>query len=66
MPFRRGHALAFLMPNFYGSPAQHDYFDVFTGHRQPFNWTRTDGSTVTDTYWEVSKNYVEGACYVGR
>ncbi|MCC7450351.1 MAG: hypothetical protein IT324_23230, partial [Anaerolineae bacterium] len=59
------HALAFLMPNFYGSPAEHDYFDLFTGQQTPINWQRADGATVTDTYWEVNKNYVEGACYVG-
>jgi O-antigen/teichoic acid export membrane protein len=63
--FPARHALAFLMPNLYGSPAQHDYFDVFSGQTQPFSWTRADGSVVTDTYWEVNKNYVEGACYVG-
>jgi O-antigen/teichoic acid export membrane protein len=59
------HALAFLMPNLFGSPAEHDYFDVFSGQQTAFNWKRADGSTVTDTYWEVGKNYVEGACYVG-
>lgn len=59
------HVLAFAMPNFYGSPAEHDYFDVFSGAMQPFGWTRADGSKVTDTFWEVNKNYVEGACYVG-
>jgi O-antigen/teichoic acid export membrane protein len=59
------HALAFLMPNFYGSPAQHDYLDVFTGQSTAINWQRADGIAVTDTYWEVGKNYVEGACYVG-
>src|SRR5258708_3854034 len=58
------HALAFLMPNLYGSPAQHEYTDVFTGQFAPFSWQRADGSSVTDTYWEVGKNYVEGACDV--
>jgi O-antigen/teichoic acid export membrane protein len=59
------HALAFLMPNLFGSPAEHDYLDVFSGQQTAFNWKRADGSAVTDTYWEVGKNYVEGACYVG-
>ncbi|HLY25603.1 MAG TPA: hypothetical protein VKQ72_04645, partial [Aggregatilineales bacterium] len=59
------HALAFLMPNLFGSPAQHDYYDVFSGQQTLFSWQRADGSSVTDTYWEVGKNYVEGACYVG-
>jgi O-antigen/teichoic acid export membrane protein len=59
------HVLAYLMPNVYGSPAQHDYFDMFSGHQTALNWIRADGSLVTDSYWEVNKNYVEGACYVG-
>src|SRR5262249_39528624 len=59
------HVLTFLMPNIYGSPAQHSYFDVFTGGETPVNWTLPDNRTITDTYWEVNKNYVEGACYVG-
>ena len=64
------HALEFLMPNLYGSPAQHTYIDQFSGglHVTPFSWQRIDGNattTITDTYWEVNKNYVEGACYVG-
>src|SRR5260221_10910107 len=63
--FPSRHALAFLMPNLFGSPAEHDYIDVFSGQQQDFSWQRGDGSTVTDTYWEVGKNYVEGACYVG-
>ncbi|HVO43123.1 MAG TPA: oligosaccharide flippase family protein, partial [Aggregatilineales bacterium] len=63
--FPARHVLEFVMPNIYGSPAQHDYFDVFAGQTKPFTWTRSDASTVTDTYWEVNKNYVEGACYVG-
>ncbi|MHB8752446.1 MAG: oligosaccharide flippase family protein, partial [Aggregatilineales bacterium] len=59
------HALEFLIPNLYGSPAQHSYFDLFGGGQKPFQWQRSDNQTVTDTYWEVNKNYVEGACYVG-
>ncbi len=53
------------MPNLYGSPAQHEYIDVFSGQIAPFSWQNASGSAVTDTYWEVGKNYVEGACYVG-
>jgi O-antigen/teichoic acid export membrane protein len=59
------HALAFLMPNFFGSPAEHDYLDIIDGQIRLFQWQRPDGSSVTNTYWEVNKNYVEGACYVG-
>jgi len=59
------HALAFLAPNLFGSPAEHDYTDAFTLRSTPVRWQRTDGNSVTDTFWEVNKNYVEGACYVG-
>jgi O-antigen/teichoic acid export membrane protein len=59
------HALTFLMPNIYGNPAQHDYYDVFTGQTVPLRWTRPDGYTVTDTFQPGGKNYVEGAAYVG-
>ncbi len=59
------HALAFLAPNLFGSPAEHDYTDIFTLKSTPVRWQRADGNTVTDTFWEVNKNYVEGACYVG-
>jgi len=59
------HALAFIMPNIFGSPAQHDYFDVFTGQTTPIDWQRSDGAHVTDTMMPGGKNYVEGACYVG-
>jgi O-antigen/teichoic acid export membrane protein len=59
------HALAFLMPNIYGSPAQHGYFDLFSGQYTALRWTRADGATITNTFMEGGKNYVEGASYVG-
>jgi O-antigen/teichoic acid export membrane protein len=58
------HALIFLMPNLYGNPAQHTYFDVFSGQTQPVDW-QVQGTRVTNTAWPGGKNYVEGACYVG-
>ena len=58
------HALAFLMPNLFGSPARHTYFDVFTGEIAPIDWV-IDGARVTDSMMPGGKNYVEGACYVG-
>ncbi|MCS6872767.1 MAG: oligosaccharide flippase family protein [Anaerolineae bacterium] len=63
LPLR--HVIAFLMPNIYGSPAQHTYFDLFTGQLTELRWQRTDGVVVTDTFMEGGKNYVEGASYAG-
>lgn len=45
----------FFIPNFYGSPAHHVYFDVFNNR-----WTAAPG--VID--WGM-KNYVESALYLG-
>ncbi len=59
------HVLAFLMPNIYGSPAQHTYFDLFTGQWTELRWLRADGALITNTFMEGGKNYVEGASYSG-
>ncbi len=59
--------IQFLMPNFYGSPAQHSYFDVFTGQTVSLTDTalkNADGNPLTTIDWGI-KNYVEGALYVG-
>ncbi|MBL8045391.1 MAG: oligosaccharide flippase family protein [Anaerolineales bacterium] len=52
------HALIYLIPNFYGSPAHHNYLDLFSGQWQaaPLN-----NQTI---FWGI-KNYVEGATYLG-
>src|SRR5688572_45933 len=47
--------LQFIMPNFYGNPSHHSYFDVFTGETVQLP---------RHTDWGI-KNYVEGALYVG-
>jgi O-antigen/teichoic acid export membrane protein len=47
-----------LMPNFYGNPSQHSYFDWFTWTVQAVDTARGD------TAWGI-KNYVEGGAYVG-
>ncbi len=60
--------IQFLMPNFYGSPAQHSYFDVFSGQTVSLAQTPTlnaDGSPLTTINWGVDRNYVELALYVG-
>jgi O-antigen/teichoic acid export membrane protein len=54
----------FVMPNFYGSPAQHDYLDVFDFERRPVGFVNSLGQQKTNTEWGI-KNYVEGALYLG-
>ena len=51
----------FILPNFYGSPAHHSYYDLFTRTMvdAPVN---ADGLRTID--WGI-KNYVESALYVG-
>ncbi len=57
------HILAFLMPNFFGSPAHHAIFDVFAWRWVPVE-VNTLGETIHTTEWGI-KNYVEGGAYVG-
>ncbi len=52
------HILLWLMPNFYGNPAHHTYFDIFSWSTQPVR------SHSGNTDWGI-KNYVEGGAYVG-
>ena len=55
--------LQFALPNFYGSPAHHTYFDWFTLQTVPVT-VNAHGEAITHTEWGM-KNYVEGALYVG-
>ena len=57
------HVLAFLMPNFYGNPAHHAVFDLFSWRWTPVT-TNALGEPIHSTAWGI-KNYVEGAAYVG-
>ncbi len=60
-PLRR--FIAFLVPDFFGNPSHHNYFDVFS--RQAVNVTRDYyGNPINTIYWGI-KNYVEGGSYVG-
>ncbi len=59
--------IQFLLPNFYGSPAQHGYVDVFAN--QYVDLTAQEvisaaGERLTRIDWGL-KNYVESALYVG-
>ena len=53
----------FLLPNFYGNPAHHAYFDVFSREVLPVT-VNALGDSITHTDWGI-KNYVEGALYLG-
>lgn len=52
--------IAFAVPNFFGSPAHHGYFDLFTWRWTPA-LTFPDGQYID---WGI-KNYVEGGAYLG-
>ncbi len=56
-------ALLFLMPNFYGNPTHHSYFDWFT-LQTITDFTNLAGERIRTIDWGI-KNYVEGALYVG-
>jgi O-antigen/teichoic acid export membrane protein len=53
----------FFVPNFYGSPAIHGYWDVFTG-QWVSDLTNASGASINYIDWGI-KNYVESALYLG-
>ncbi len=57
------HVLTFWLPNIFGSPAQHQWFDIWA--RQ---WvaatTNARGEPAVTIFWGI-KNYVEGGNYLG-
>jgi len=57
-PWRR--LITFGIPNFFGNPAHHGYFDLFTWRWTPA-LTFLDGQYID---WGI-KNYVEGGVYLG-
>jgi O-antigen/teichoic acid export membrane protein len=52
--------IQFAVPNFYGSPAHHSYYDLFTGETVQ----AADVLSQNAIDWGV-RNYVEGALYLG-
>ncbi len=60
-PWRR--VITFLVPNFFGNPAHHTLYDLFTGE-----WVSATvnayGDPITSFDWGI-KNYVEGGVYLG-
>ncbi len=61
LPWR--HVIAFFMPNFYGNPSYHSYYDVFTGQTVPAT-VNALGEPMDTIDWGI-KNYVEGGAYLG-
>lgn len=64
-PSRR--LVAFLLPNFFGNPAHHGFWDVWSGEFVPlernyYGELNPNGAGTTD--WGI-KNYVEGGAYWG-
>ncbi|MBU0703090.1 MAG: flippase, partial [Chloroflexi bacterium] len=57
-PWRR--LITFGIPNFFGNPAHHGYFDLFTSRWTPA-LVSPDGQYID---WGI-KNYVEGGAYLG-
>jgi O-antigen/teichoic acid export membrane protein len=64
-PIRRLATLA--IPDFFGNPADHSYFDVFTGETEPFTtnfYGQVNPHGAFSSDWGI-KNYVEGGIYLG-
>ena len=57
------HVLTFLLPDIFGNPSHHRWFDLWELRWQPatVNWLGESRNTI---FWGI-KNYVEGGNYVG-
>ncbi|MDX1614657.1 MAG: oligosaccharide flippase family protein [Candidatus Promineifilaceae bacterium] len=65
--FPRRRALTLLMPDFFGNPADHTYFDVFSLRSVPFTVNAAGQPNPHGPFsssWGI-KNYVEGGIYLG-
>lgn len=65
--FQSRQIVTFFVPNFYGSPAHHGYFDVFAWRWVPVT-VNALGERITQVSWQrnlVTKNYVEAGSYLG-
>lgn len=61
--YPKRHIVALFLPDFYGNPSHHHYFDLFTWRLTPVT-TNALGEAIQSIDWGI-KNYVEGAAYVG-
>ncbi len=57
------HVLTFWLPNIFGSPAHHQWYDIWARQWVPAT-TNALGEPVYTIFWGV-KNYVEGGNYLG-
>ncbi len=59
--------VSLAMPNFYGNPTHHAYFDLFTRQQVPFelnHFGELNPNGAFTSSWGI-KNFVEGAYYLG-
>ncbi len=57
------HVLTFVLPDIFGNPSHHHWFDLWQGQWQPVT-VNALGEPVDTIFWGI-KNYVEGANYLG-
>lgn len=59
------HILAFFIPNVFGNPAHHGYFDLFSWQWTPATSNALGQSITKIDFGPPITNYVEGGAYVG-
>ncbi len=57
------HVLAFFLPDVFGNPSHHAWFDIWSRQWQPVT-TNALGESIDTIFWGI-KNYVEGGNYLG-
>ncbi len=57
------HVLAFFLPDVFGNPSHHAWFDIWHRQWQPVT-TNALGEAIDTIFWGI-KNYVEGGNYLG-
>jgi O-antigen/teichoic acid export membrane protein len=57
------HVLTFFLPDVFGNPSHHAWFDIWQRQWQPVT-TNALGESIDTLFWGI-KNYVEGGNYLG-
>lgn len=57
------HILTFWLPDVFGNPSHHQWFDLWMRQWRPAQWN-ANGEPIDTIFWGI-KNYVEGANYLG-